>query len=80
LKEIVNKFTFSTCNKDPTDIIDLESGQIICSNCGMLILEKIEHNINQEFHAFTLEEADSRVRARSPTSVAIHILNFLSLL
>jgi transcription initiation factor TFIIB len=62
--------TCSVCNKVNADITDPESGEIICSNCGMVISEKIEDNINQERRAYRLEEADKTARIGAPTSLA----------
>jgi transcription initiation factor TFIIIB Brf1 subunit/transcription initiation factor TFIIB len=50
--------TCSACNKDNTAITDPECGEIICSNCGVVISEKIEDISNQERRAFSFEEAD----------------------
>jgi TFIIB zinc-binding len=38
----------SICNKANTTIMDPNSGEIICSNCGMVISEKIEDVIHPE--------------------------------
>ena len=64
--------TCSTCNKDNTTITDPECGEIICSNCGMVISEKIEDTNHQERRASTLEEADKRARTGAPSSLARH--------
>jgi transcription initiation factor TFIIIB Brf1 subunit/transcription initiation factor TFIIB len=45
----------SMCNKDDTTITDPESGEIICSNCGMVICERIEGTIHQERRACTID-------------------------
>jgi transcription initiation factor TFIIB len=64
--------TCLTCNKDNTTITDPECGEIICSNCGMVISEKIEDTNHQERRASTLEEADKRARTGAPSSLARH--------
>ena len=64
--------TCSTCNKDNTAITDPECGEIICSNCGMVISEKIEDTSHQERRASTLEEAVKRARTGAPSSLARH--------
>jgi transcription initiation factor TFIIB len=43
--------TCSTCNNDYTAITDPECGEVVCSNCGAVISEKIEDS-NQERRAF----------------------------
>ena len=64
--------TCSTCNKDNTAITDPECGEIICSNCGMVISEKIEDTSHQERRASTLEEAVKRARTGASSSLARH--------
>jgi transcription initiation factor TFIIB len=64
--------TCSACNKDNTAITDPECGEIICSNCGVVISEKIEDISNQERRAFSFEEADKRARTGAPSSLVRH--------
>src|ERR687894_2736437 len=60
-------------NNNYTDIItDPESGEVICSNCGMVITEKYEDTANPEWRAFTTEEQNERSRTGAPTSLAKH--------
>jgi transcription initiation factor TFIIB len=62
----------SACNKDQTTITDPESGEIICSNCGVVILEGIEDYAHEERRAYSMEELEHRSRTGAPTSLAIH--------
>src|ERR671923_2553501 len=62
----------SACNKDQTTITDLESGEVICSNCGTVILDRIEDYTHEERHAYSMEEADNRSRTGAPASLAFH--------
>src|SRR5215210_9355461 len=62
----------SICNIENTTITDPDSGEIICSNCGMVISNKIDDTIHQERRASTLEEADKRARTGVPSSLARH--------
>jgi transcription initiation factor TFIIB len=63
----------SVCNDSAQSIItDPESGEIICSNCGIIILDKLEDYIHEERRAFTMEEAENRSRTGAPTSLAIY--------
>jgi transcription initiation factor TFIIB len=62
----------SICNKENTAITDAESGEIICSNCGVVISERIEDDIHKEGRAYTLEEADKKARTGAPASLARH--------
>jgi transcription initiation factor TFIIB len=58
-------------NNNYTDIItDPESGEDICSNCGMVIAEKSEDTANPEWCAFTGEEKSEKARTGAPTSLA----------
>jgi transcription initiation factor TFIIB len=53
-------------------ITDPDSGETICSKCGMIVLDKIQ-NINQpEWRAFSNEEHENRSRTGFPSSLAIH--------
>jgi transcription initiation factor TFIIB len=62
----------SICNRENTTITDPDSGEIICSNCGMVISDKIEDTIHPERHAPTFEEADKKARTGAPFSLARH--------
>ncbi|MFL6319013.1 MAG: transcription initiation factor IIB family protein [Nitrososphaeraceae archaeon] len=64
--------TCPVCNDRLLIITDPDSGETICSKCGMIVLDKIQ-NINQpERHAFSNEEHENRSRTGIPTSLAIH--------
>jgi transcription initiation factor TFIIB len=53
-------------------ITDTNSGETICSKCGLIISDKIQ-NINQpEWRAFSNEEHNDRSRTGIPSSLAIH--------
>jgi transcription initiation factor TFIIB len=55
--------------KSNTVISDPESGEIVCSKCGMVISDKIQEN--KESHAsFNTEQAKDRKRTGMPTSLA----------
>jgi transcription initiation factor TFIIB len=69
-KKTVAAATCSTCNKDNTGITDPECGEIICSNCGTIISEKLEDTGHQERSA-PIYEAD-RARTGAPYSLARH--------
>src|SRR5918996_3178251 len=62
----------SICNIENTTITDPNSGEIVCSNCGMVISDKIEDTNHPEQHTYTLEEADRRARTGAPYSLARH--------
>jgi transcription initiation factor TFIIB len=52
-------------------IHDDESGEIVCSNCGLVIKESVI-NKGPEWRAFTPEEKESRSRVGGPLSLAFH--------
>ena len=62
----------SICNKANTTITDPNSGEIICSNCGMVISDKIEDAIHPERRMHTFEDGDKNVRTGAPSSLARH--------
>jgi transcription initiation factor TFIIB len=62
----------STCNTDQAAITDPESGEIVCSKCGLVISEKIEDYAHQERRAYSMQEADERARTGARTSLAFH--------
>ena len=55
-------------------ITDHESGEIICSNCGMVISQNIEDNTRPEWRSFGNEEGGGNNRSRTgmPTTLARH--------
>ena len=55
-------------------ITDHESGEIICSNCGMVISQNIEDNTRAEWRSFGNEEGGGNNRSRTgmPTTLARH--------
>jgi transcription initiation factor TFIIB len=64
--------TCPVCNDHLLMITDPDSGETICSKCGMIVLDKIQ-NINQpEWRAFSNEEHGNRSRTGVPSSLAIH--------
>jgi transcription initiation factor TFIIB len=63
----------SICNNDQILVTDLESGEIICSNCGMVMLDNIEES-RPEWRTFTTtdEPNNTRIRTGMHTSLARH--------
>ena len=63
----------STCSEcGSSNIIhDVESGEIICGGCGLVIAESGLY-MGPEWRAFTMEERGSRSRAGMPPSFAVH--------
>ena len=70
-KKTTDSTTCSVYHKDYTDVItDDESGELVCSNCGMVISEKAQDITNPEWRAFTAEERNEKARTGAPTSLA----------
>jgi transcription initiation factor TFIIB len=65
--------TCSSCNNNTGQIItDSESGEIICRNCGMVMLDNVQES-RPEWRSFTTDEVNnSRSRTGMPTSLARH--------
>ncbi|HEV2877686.1 MAG TPA: TFIIB-type zinc ribbon-containing protein, partial [Nitrososphaeraceae archaeon] len=62
----------SVCGRMYTAITDPESGEEICSNCGLVIAEKDIDLANPERRIFTTEESNQRARIGAPTSLSRH--------
>lgn len=62
----------SICNQENMAITDPNSGEIICSNCGVVISDKIEDTIHPERRMFTFEGANRNARTGAPSSLARH--------
>jgi transcription initiation factor TFIIB len=60
----------STCKRRDMVVTDTQSGEIICSNCGMVISDKTQDINRAERRAFSPEEAKDRMRLGSPSSLA----------
>jgi transcription initiation factor TFIIB len=62
----------SICGRIRTAIADPDSGEIVCSNCGMVIAETNQDDVNPERRAFTPEEQIARTRTGAPISLSRH--------
>lgn len=60
------------CGKGKSIITDLESGELICSDCGMVISDNIQENNRSERRAFNIMELNDRSRTGAPTTLARH--------
>ena len=58
------------CGKGPI-VIDSSGGEMTCSKCGFVIVDKIEEE-GPEWRAFSKEEKDDRARTGVPSSLAMH--------
>jgi len=66
-----NSFVCPVCKKDQRIITDLETGEIVCSECGIVIYDKIQES-KQEWRASSPEEGKDRRRTGMPTSLATY--------
>jgi transcription initiation factor TFIIB len=70
----------SICNKkEGQAVTDPESGEVICSNCGMVMVEAVSEN-RSEWRAFKTEEANQRSRTGTPTSLARHEMGLATII
>jgi transcription initiation factor TFIIB len=69
-----NQTLCSICNRSDRIVTDPESGEIICSNCGMVISDKVEDTSHLERYIFTGggQIDETRARTGAPTSLASH--------
>ena len=69
-KSIRSSSRCSKCGKGPM-VLDNSWGEMFCSNCGFVVVEKIEEE-GPEWRAFSKEEKDDRARTGIPSSLAMH--------
>ena len=69
-KSIRSSTKCSKCGKGPM-VLDNSGGEMFCSNCGFVVVEKIEEE-GPEWRAFSKEEKDDRARTGIPSSLAMH--------
>jgi transcription initiation factor TFIIB len=60
------------CKRSDRVVTDPDSGEIICSNCAVVISDKSQDINRPERQSFSAEEANYRSRTGSPTSLAKH--------
>ncbi|MFL6396817.1 MAG: transcription initiation factor IIB family protein, partial [Nitrososphaeraceae archaeon] len=71
----------SICKRSDRIVTDPESGEIICSNCGMVISDKVEDTSHLERHVFTGGRIDeTRARTGAPTSLASHDMGLATIM
>jgi transcription initiation factor TFIIB len=59
------------CNNDLT-VTDPDSGEIICSKCGLVIIDKIQESSRPEYRVFSSHEVNKKNRSGTATSLAYH--------
>ncbi len=66
------------CGKGPL-VMDSGSGELFCSSCGFVIVEKIVEE-GPEWRAFSKEEKDDRSRTGIPSSLAMHDMGLATII
>jgi transcription initiation factor TFIIB len=76
-----NQTLCSICKRKEKIVTDPESGEILCSNCGMVISDKIEDTSHLERHVFTGGQIDeTRARTGAPSSLARHDMGLATMI
>ncbi|MFL6322646.1 MAG: transcription initiation factor IIB family protein [Nitrososphaeraceae archaeon] len=76
-----NQILCSTCNRSDKIVTDAESGEIICSNCGMVLIDKVEDTSHSERHIFSAGQInETRTRTGAPTSLARHDMGLATII
>ncbi|MFL6458424.1 MAG: TFIIB-type zinc ribbon-containing protein [Nitrososphaeraceae archaeon] len=72
----------SICNRSDKIVTDPESGEIICSSCGMVISDKVEDASHSERRIFSGggQIGDTRARTGAPTSLARHDMGLATII
>ncbi len=71
----------SICNRSDRMVTDPESGEIICSNCGMVISDKVEDTSHLEGHIFRGGQInETRARTGAPASLARHDMGLATMI
>src|SRR5919205_3027459 len=72
----------SICKRSDRIVTDPESGEVICSNCGMVLSDKVEDVSHLERHIFSkggqIDETNARTGA--PTSLARHDMGLATII
>ena len=68
------------CGKGNAIITDLESGELICSDCGIVISDNIQDNSRSERRAFDTVELNDGSRTGAPTTLARHDMGLATII
>lgn len=61
----------SLCNRDTNILTDQDSGEVICTNCGSVMNDKVVET-KAEWNTFDSKDSNSKSRTGAPTSLAKH--------
>jgi transcription initiation factor TFIIB len=71
----------SICKRSDKIVTDPDSGEIICSSCGMVLSDKVEDTSHSERPIFSEGQIDkTRVRTGTPTSLARHDMGLATII
>ncbi len=65
-----NSIACSVCKKDKTIITDPDSGEIVCSKCGLVITDKIQDSRQEWRDYWNVDPTINRRRTGPPASLA----------
>ncbi|WP_245867405.1 transcription initiation factor IIB [Candidatus Nitrosotalea bavarica] len=68
--EMFDKCKLDVCTRGPL-ITDNDAGEILCSSCGQVLIEKID-SVGPELRSFDLEQFNDKSRTGAKSSLAIH--------
>src|SRR5919202_1975637 len=69
-----------TCKHHLRIITDTNTGETICSRCGMVVLDRIQNISQPEWRAFSNEESEARSHNGIPMSLAIYDMGLATLI
>jgi transcription initiation factor TFIIB len=80
LKMQTSSLICSICKKDDKFVTDPDSGEIICSNCGQVILDDIQVSSRPERHSFSTQQLNGRSGTGTPSSLARHDMGLATII
>jgi transcription initiation factor TFIIB len=76
-----NQILCSICKRSDKIVTDPDSGEVICSNCGMVIVDKVEDTNHSGRRVFTDGQIEgTRARTGAPTSLARHDMGLATII
>src|SRR5919198_5645200 len=76
-----NQILCSICKRSDKIVTDRESGEIICSNCGMVLSDKVEDTSHSERRLFSAGQINETItRTGAPTSLARHDMGLATII
>ena len=81
IQTTVSSTTITKCTSCGNEkiITDMESGEIICDKCGLVISDKLQ-DIGPEWRTFAVDETEASARTGLPRSLARHDLGLSTII